>query len=94
MDYLRKIASRSNILGLKDGQTLALPAVFSEEISHQIAHDQEQIDEEEVEEEIQEEHEKTRSFVAETTKWEKMRQAGQKLAESALTTGTIKSYEG
>jgi len=47
----------------------------------------------EIEEEIQEEQENTRSFAAETTKWEKMRQAGQKLVECALTAGTIKSYE-
>ena len=52
MDYLRKIATRSKILGLKDEQAPGLPAVFSEEISHQIACDQEQIDEEEVKEEI------------------------------------------
>jgi hypothetical protein len=46
-----------------------------------------------VEEDIDQEHENTRSFVSKLVKWEKMRQAGQKLSESALTLGTVKSYE-
>jgi hypothetical protein len=51
------------------------------------------IDPHEVEEEILDEQENTSSFVAEVTKWEKIQLAGQKLSESALTAGTVKSYE-
>jgi hypothetical protein len=46
---------------------------------------------EDVEEDIDQENETTCSLVSEVTKW--MRQAGQKLSESALTPKTIKSYE-
>ncbi|OXV07303.1 hypothetical protein Egran_04932, partial [Elaphomyces granulatus] len=44
-------------------------------------------------EDIDQENETTCSLVSEVTKWEKMRQAGQKLLESALTPETLKSYE-
>jgi hypothetical protein len=95
MDYIRRIARRQR--GNPDAPNTYVQdtphIVFSTAIEHQIVHDGEQVDEMEVEEEIQEEHESTLSFVAETTRWERMRQAGQKLSESALTVGTIRQYE-
>jgi len=42
---------------------------------------------------MRKENENTRSLISDVTKWEKMRQAGQKLSESALTEGTINSYK-
>ena len=60
-----------------------LPASFSEEFKNA-----------DINKELQDKLHNTQSFVTETTRWEKLRQAGEKLSESALTAGTIKSYEG
>ena len=49
--------------------------------------------EEEIQEDMRKEHENTSSLISDVTKWEKMRQAGQKLSESALTKDTIRSYK-
>ncbi|OXV08709.1 hypothetical protein Egran_03531 [Elaphomyces granulatus] len=80
--YMDRIAGRS-------GNQSVFPKDFSQSTRDAAGFDVDR----EIEEDIQEEQENTRSFAAETTKWEKMRQAGQKLSESALTAGTIKSYE-
>ena len=50
--------------------------------------------EEEIVEDMRKENENTRSLISDVTKWEKMRQAEQKLSESALTGGTIKTQRG
>jgi hypothetical protein len=53
----------------------------------------EEVEEEEIEDDIRKEQEKTSSLISEVTKWEKMRQAGRKLSEGALTKDTIDSYK-
>jgi hypothetical protein len=67
------------------------PRVFPKDLGKDIA--REDVEDGDVEEDIDQENENTCSLVSEVTKWEKMRQAGQKLSESALTPETLKSYE-
>jgi hypothetical protein len=67
------------------------PPIFPKDLGKDIA--REDVEEGDVEEDIDQENETTCSLVSEVTKWERMRQAGQKLSESALTPKTIKSYE-
>ena len=64
---------------------------FPKDLGKDIA--REDVEEGDVEEDIDQENENTCSLVSKVTKWEKMRQAGQKLSESALTPETLKSYE-
>jgi hypothetical protein len=54
--------------------------------------EEEEVEEEDIEDDMRKEQEKTSSLISEVTKWEKMRQAGQKLSEGALTKDTIDSY--
>jgi hypothetical protein len=58
-----------------------------------IEYSEEEVEEEDIKDDIRKEQEKTSSLISEVTKWEKMREPGQKLSEGALTKDTIDSYK-